>query len=302
MHDDGQVIRCNLRGKFKKHFGLKKDKLYALDVAIVGDFVDINMNEDGTGTITGIDERKNYLSRKAPKIKGASYRGERLEQVVAANVDNLLVITSVDYPQFNNRVIDRIIVAGESSHINTIIVINKIDLDKEDFIQPWKELYESLGYNVFLTCAKTGKGVDEIKSILDGKVNLFWGQSGVGKSSLLNSLFGLDLSTGEISTFSNKGTHTTVTSRMIDMGGNTFVIDTPGIREIEPYGIKKEDLGHYFVEFAGYLEDCKFNTCTHHHEPGCAVIKAVEIGDISSERYESYLKLLETIEEDMIFQ
>ncbi|MFC2135600.1 ribosome small subunit-dependent GTPase A [Bacteroidota bacterium] len=301
LSEDHKTIRCNLRGKFKKRFNLKKDKLFTLDVVAVGDFVDFNLNEDGSGTINEIAERKNYLSRKAPKIKGASYRGERLEQIISANIDNLFVVSSVDSPLFNNRVIDRILVASESSHIAGSIIINKIDLDTDNNIEYWVDLYKKIGYNVFTTCAKTGFGTEELEKYIKGKVNLFWGQSGVGKSSLLNYLYKLDLNIREISSFSGKGKHTTVTSVMMEVRKDTFIVDTPGIREIEPYGIKKEDLGHYFIEFADFIDDCKFNTCTHMHEPGCAVLDAVELGEISGYRYESYLKLLDSIEDDMIF-
>jgi len=296
------MIRCNLRGKIKREFSLKKDKQYKLDLASVGDIVDIDLNEDGTGSIKNVHERKNYISRKAPRIKGASYRGERLEQVIASNIDNLIIVSSVDMPPFNNRFVDRIIVAGESSHINPVVVINKIDLDENGFIEPWVELYRSIGYEVYLTSVINGDGIENIREHLSKKSNLFWGQSGVGKSSILNALYPkLDLQIGEVSVSSAKGRHTTVTSRMIDVGDSTFVVDTPGIREIDPYGIKKEDLGHYFIEFAEYSNDCKFNTCTHNHEPGCAVVKAVEEDLITIERYESYLNLLDSIEDDMLF-
>ncbi len=297
-----EIIRCSLRGKFKKEFNLKKDKLFKTDLAVVGDFVEFDLNKDGTGVIYKIDKRKNYLSRKAPKIKGASYRGERLEQTIAANIDNLFVVSSVIKPVFNNKVIDRFLVSGESSGISMGIILNKTDLDEKNILNKWKDLYEKIGYKVFLTSAKTNNGIENLKSEIQGNKNLFWGQSGVGKSSLLNNLYpGIKLVTGEISDYTDKGTHTTVTVNMINVEENTFVIDTPGLREIDPYGIRKEDLGHYFIEFAEFSQDCKFNTCTHFHEPGCAVIEAVEKGKISEERYDSYLRILETIEEDIIF-
>ncbi|OGU55801.1 MAG: ribosome small subunit-dependent GTPase A [Ignavibacteria bacterium RBG_13_36_8] len=301
MFEEGNSIRCNLRGKFKKEFGMKKDKLFALDMAAVGDVVDIDLNDDGTGTVYNIEKRKNYLSRKAPRLKGASYRGERLEQIIASNIDKFFVISSVEYPSFNNRVIDRLIVTGESSHIETFLIINKIDLIEKNDITFWIDLYRSIGYKVFTTSALTGEGIDDLKKELSGKINLFLGHSGVGKSSLLNQLFGLELNIGDISTFSSKGTHTTVTSVILSVAKNTYVIDTPGIREIDPYGIKKEDLGHFFIEFSEYINGCKFSTCTHNHEPECAVAKAVEEGKISLERYDSYLKILNTVEEDMIY-
>ena len=148
----------------------------------------------------------------------------------------------------------------------------------------------------------TNEGLNELKEILSQKKSIFWGQSGVGKSSILNLLYPhLNLKIGRISNYDGKGTHTTVTSSMLQVEENTFIIDTPGLREIDPYGIKKEDLGHYFVDITEFLSECKFNTCTHYHEPDCGVIMAVENGDIDELRYDSYLRLLDTIEEDIIF-
>lgn len=261
------------------------------------------MNKDGTGFIHKIDKRKNYISRKAPRIKGAGYRGERLEQVTAANIDELYIVSSVYEPDFNNKVVDRFLVTGESSHIKVNIIINKTDLDKENYIDEWAGLYKSIGYDVFKTSVKNQEGLNELKKNMNGKISLMWGHSGVGKSSLLNSIYpSLNLRTGIISRFTDKGTHTTVTAEMINVEPGTYIIDTPGIREVEPYGMKKEDLGHYFPEFLPYINKCKFNTCIHNHEPGCAVVEAVEEEKISVDRYESYLKILATIEDDIIFK
>lgn len=281
---------------------MKKDKLYLIDIAAVGDYVDYDLNDDGTGSIYSIEKRDNYISRKAPKIKGSSYRGERLEQIVASNIDNFFIITSIFAPEFNNKVIDRFLVVGESAKLNCFIVINKEDLDQENLLSEWEEIYSIIGYKVIRTSAKANIGVDKLKELFKGKKNILWGQSGVGKSSILNKIYpGLNLKTKLVSTFNEKGTHSTVTSTMFKVDKNTFVIDTPGIREIEPYGIRKEDLGHYFREFLPYIKNCKFNTCTHFHEPECAVIRAVEEEEIFPERYDSYLKLLDTIEQDIIF-
>ncbi len=281
---------------------MKKDKLYFTDFIAVGDNVEYDINKDGTGVITKIKERKNHLSRKLPKVRGASYRGERLEQVVAANIDNVVIITSAQFPDFNNRVLDRFIVAAESSHLNIIIVLNKIDLDESGISEKWKQLYQKLGYKIILTSVYSNEGISSLKKEIQGAKNLFWGHSGVGKSSLLNKMFpDLKLKIGEVSQFSSKGTHTTVTSVLIKVEDNTFIIDTPGIREIDPYGIRKADLGHYFIEFADYINKCKFSTCTHHHEPGCEVIEAVNKGLIADERYDSYLRILDTIEDDLNF-
>jgi ribosome biogenesis GTPase / thiamine phosphate phosphatase len=295
-------IICSLKGKFKKDYELKKDKLYFTDFITVGDNVEFDINKDGTGVITKIEERKNHLSRKLPKVRGASYRGERMKQVVAANIDNVIIVTSILFPEFNNRVLDRFLVAAESSYLNIIIVLNKIDLDESDISEKWRKLYTGLGYKIILTSAKTDEGISSLKNEIREARNLFWGHSGVGKSSLLNKMFPeLKLKIGKVSQFSSKGTHTTVTSVLIKVEENTFIIDTPGIREIDPYGIRKADLGHYFIEFADYINNCKFNTCTHHHEPGCKVIEAVNKGIISEERYDSYLRILDTIEDDLNF-
>ena len=296
------LVRASLKGKFKKEYNLKKDKLYKTNIAAVGDFVNYELNDDGTGVINAILERKNYLSRKAPRIKGASYRGERLEQIIAVNIDYLFIISSVKEPSFNNKVIDRFMVSGESSHIPVILIINKTDLDKNNSVDSWVELYRNIGYKTIKTSAITGEGIKQVKDLLPGKKSLFWGQSGVGKSSVINKMFpGLNLTTGKISSYTDKGTHTTVTTNMIKVEENTFIIDTPGIREIDPFGIKKEDLGHYFLDFTDYIYSCRFNTCTHYHEPGCAVAEAVNNKEISEYRYDSYLRILETIEDDIIF-
>ncbi len=260
------------------------------------------LNNDKTGIIYEILPRENYLARKAIKTRGASYRGERLEQVIAANIDNVFIVTSIAEPDFNHKTLDRFLVACESSHLNTIIILNKIDLTGKSEIHHWLKLYKNIGYNILPTTINDDNSIHKLSKLLVGKRNLFWGQSGVGKSSILNVLFpNLNLKVGDISKFNLKGTHTTVTSSMINVGNSTFIIDTPGVREIDPYGIRKEDLSHYFKEFLMFLPNCRFNTCTHHHEPGCAVISAVENGRISEERYDSYLRILETIEKDINF-
>ena len=296
------MIRCSLKGKIKNDFHLKKNKQYHTDIAVAGDLVEIELNKDGTGVITKIAPRKNYLSRKAPKIKGSSYRGERLEQIIAANIDQLFIVTSIKHTDFNSKVVDRFIVASESSSITCNIIINKIDLDDTKTFLKWKKIYEDIGYNVFLTSTISGHGFESLYQSLNGKINLLWGHSGVGKSSLLNSLYpSLNLKVDLISSFNQKGKHTTVTNFLIKVEKDTYIIDTPGIREIDPFGIQRQDLGYYFREFKEFTSGCKFSTCTHNHEPGCMVIEAVQSGKISEIRYNSYLRILETIEEDIVF-
>ncbi len=302
LNDDDTEVRCSLRGRLKKEHSLKKRKLKTLDIVVVGDIVEYSLNDDGTGVIEGVVDRENYISRKAPKLKGAGNRGERLEQIIAANIDNLFIVTSIHQPEFNNRVLDRIIVTGESEHLNVYIIINKSDLDEFELIPEWKEFYEEIGYTVFAVDAHSGDGIEELKDTMAGTKSLFWGQSGVGKSTILNKIAPeLNFKTGEVSQWSSKGKHTTVTAIIKKIDNDTYIIDTPGIKEIEPFGIQEENLGFYFIEFTDYLEHCRFNTCTHNHEPGCAVREAVENGDITVERYESYLNMLDSIEDDMIF-
>jgi ribosome biogenesis GTPase len=299
LTDDDKEIRCVLRGKLKLEAEWKKEKLLYTDLIVVGDVVEFELNEDGTGVIEKIPERKNYLSRKAPYIKGVSEKGRRFEQIIAANIDYTFCVVSVDKPKFNNRVLDRMLVTAESCETTPIIFINKYDLFKKKRKDYWYELYTTLGYKVIRTSVITGQGIDEIKNVIQGKTSVFIGHSGVGKSSILNQLDPrINQKVGEVSEVWNKGRHTTVTAQLFKLNENTFVIDTPGVREIEPFGLTREDITHYFREIAIVARNCKFNTCTHTHEPDCAVKEAVEQEIIPYERYESYLRLVETLEED----
>lgn len=240
------------------------------------------------------------MSRKAPRIRGSSYRGERLEQIIAANIDEVFVVSSIAEPSFNNKTVDRFLVTCESSNLKANLIINKIDLDTDNYSNNLASFYRSLGYFTLLTSTVTNLNIETIKKMIRGKKSLFWGPSGVGKSSLLNKIYPeLNLKVGTISSYTMKGKHTTVTSRLFYMNEETYIIDTPGIREIEPYGIRKEDLGHFFPEFRNLIGACRFNTCTHYHEPDCAVVKAVKDSLIPEIRYDSYLRILNTIEDDM---
>lgn len=225
-----------------------------------------------------------------------------MEQIVASNIDNLIIVSSVKEPIFNHKTIDRFLVAAESSSINPIIVINKIDLDFDNLVTDFAKIYSEIGYKTIYTSCVTKENLDQLKGIMNGSVSILWGQSGVGKSTILNLLYpNLNLETSEVSSTTSKGKHTTVTVTMHQIDNDTFIIDTPGIREIDPYGIKKEDLSHFFLDFVPFINSCRYNTCTHNHEPDCAVEAAVKKGVISEVRYESYLRLLDTIEEDIIF-
>lgn len=296
---EDKEIRCFLRGKLKLEAEWKKEKLLYTDLVVVGDIVDFELNEDGTGVIGKIPSRKNYLSRKAPYIKGVSEKGKRFEQIIAANLDYTFCVVSIDKPKFNNRVLDRMIVSAESCGTTPIIVINKYDLVKKKKFDYWYKLYSALGYKVVRTSVINGMGINELKNLIQGKTSVFIGHSGVGKSSILNSIDSkINQKVDEISNSWNKGRHTTVTAQLFKINENTFVIDTPGVREIEPYGLSREDITHYFREIALLSKNCKFNTCTHTHEPECAVKKGVEEEIIPPERYESYLRLVESLDEE----
>ncbi len=298
LYEEKEII-CYLRGRLKLEAEWKKDKLLYTDLIVVGDYVDFELNEDGTGVIEKIPERRNYLSRKAPYIKGVSEKGKRFEQLIAANVDYTFCVVSVDKPKFNNRVLDRMLVTAESCETTPIIVINKYDLMKKRKKDYWYDLYTALGYKVIKSSVVTMKGIDEIKQLIQGKTSVFIGHSGVGKSSILNQLDSrINQKVDEISEAWGKGKHTTVTAQLFKLNDNTFVIDTPGVREIEPYGLTREDITHYFREIAIVAKNCRFNTCTHTHEPDCAVKTAVEEEIIPFERYDSYLRLVETLDED----
>ncbi len=299
---DGKEYRCVLRGKLKLEVEWKKDKLIYTDLVVVGDYVDFELMDDGTGVIEKLPERHNYLSRKAPYIKGISEKGKRFEQIIAANIDYTFIVNSIDKPKFNNRALDRMLVTAESCETTPIIIINKIDLYKKKKELYWYELYTALGYKVKKTSTITGEGIDEIKELIKGKTSVFIGHSGVGKSSIMNQLGSrINQKVGEISRAWQKGKHITVTARMFELDDDTFVIDTPGLREIEPFGLTREDISHYFKEIKIVAKDCKFNRCTHTHEPDCKVKEAVEKYIIPPERYESYLRLIETLNENEFY-
>ena len=214
----------------------------------------------------------------------------------------MFIVSSITEPSFNNKTVDRFLVTAESSGIKSNLIINKIDLDSEKKFTKWSSLYRSIGYYTLETSAVNGHNIDTIKNLIRNKKVLFWGPSGVGKSSILNQIDPeLNLKIATVSPSTMKGKHTTVTSRLFFIEDETYIIDTPGVREIDPFGIKKEDLGHFFPEFRNFLNACRFNTCTHHHEPDCAVLRAVKDSLIPELRYESYLRILNTIEDDINF-
>ena len=261
----------------------------------MGDRVRISGNPEGTAFITDIEERKNYIIRRASNLSKQSH-------ILAANLDQCMLVATVNYPETSTTFIDRFLATAEAYRIPTLILFNKIDLYDEDdtrYLDGLVHLYTTIGYPCIKVSALDGRGLDEVKDKLRGAITLFSGNSGVGKSTLLNALLpGTDARTGEISQAHNKGMHTTTFSEMYpvdDAGG--YLIDTPGIKGFGTFDMEVEEIGHYFPEIFEASADCKYGNCTHRQEPGCAVLKAVEEHRISQSRYASYLSMLDDKEE-----
>jgi ribosome biogenesis GTPase len=288
--DDGDTIRARVRGKFRL------DETNVTNPVAVGDRVTLRVSpEDGTGLITAIGERDTRLSRRA-----AGHRSGQ-EHVIVANVDFAWAVQAVRKPRFNPGFIDRFLVMAEVNDLPAGLVVNKFDLLRpkdEEAVAELVGIYEAIGYPVLLTSAETGAGVDAFRDALAERTSVVTGPSGVGKSSLLNAVEpGLDAATGEVSAKTQKGKHTTTFARLHPLSVGGYLVDTPGIREFGILALHPADLAHFFVEFVPYLDACKFDDCTHDHEPGCAVKDAVDAGAIHLRRYESYLNILYSLQE-----
>jgi ribosome biogenesis GTPase len=293
--DDGRRVVAQVRGRLKKE---RRDT----DLVAVGDRVTAAIAEDGSATVEEVAERERALARLAPSPKGRGgrrwdrqgYLSER-EQVIVANPNEAVFVFSCAEPEPSLRMLDRFLVGSEAQGIPAVICANKIDLvggvtgGRELF-----GLYEEIGYLVIYTSALTGEGVDELRDQLTGKLSVLAGPSGAGKSSLLNAMQpGLGLVAREVSGATGKGRHTTVVPELLPLDGGGWVADTPGIRALALFDTDPEDLDAYFLEIAPLVAGCQFSDCTHLVEPGCAVIAAVEAGQIHPERYESYAVLRE---------
>jgi ribosome biogenesis GTPase len=277
---------CRLRGR------LKKTRL-ATDIAAVGDRVRILALPDGEGAVEEILPRIRVLSRSAPSGggRGSGTRGPS-EQVIVANPDQAVFIFACAEPAPHLRMLDRFLVAAERAEIPALVCANKIDLVEPDQPEKVFGIYRRVGYPVLYVSAKTGDGVDQLRAILRGKLSVLSGPSGVGKSSLLNAIQpGLGLSVSHVSRSHQKGRHTTVAPELIELKEGGFVADTPGLRAIAFWDIAPEELDAYFPEIRPLVEHCAFGNCAHENTPGCAVIRAVEEGSVSPERYDSYLRL-----------
>ncbi|MFN8291306.1 MAG: ribosome small subunit-dependent GTPase A [Chitinophagaceae bacterium] len=273
---------------------LKLDDITSTNPVAVGDWVEAapENEHDSTAVISAILDRHNYINRQSPRHKHQHH-------IVAANLDQSMLITTLKEPRTSQGFIDRFLVASEMYHVPAVIVFNKSDLyrDKEtDKYEQWKEMYEAVGYKVLLVSAEKKEGIEELKALLKDKITLLSGHSGVGKSSLMNVIIPeMSLKTGEISGWSGKGQHTTTFAEMYDLPGGGRIIDTPGMREFGLVDIEKQEVSHYFPEMRERLSHCQFNNCLHFNEPGCAIKEAVNNKEIHEDRYISYLGIMESI-------
>lgn len=287
--DDGQLIESKIKGNFRLK-GIRSTNPVA-----VGDHVEIITNQEGTAFISAIEDRRNYIIRKSPNLSKQSH-------ILAANVDQALLVVTVNYPQTSTSFIDRFLASAEAYSVPVVLVFNKHDLLSEEELHYEKmmcTLYETVGYKCVEISAETGEGVEQLFPILKDKISLLSGNSGVGKSTLINRLIPhASQRTAEISDAHNTGMHTTTFSEMIELPGGGYLIDTPGIKGFGTFDIEKEELTSYFKEIFHFSKDCRFSNCTHTHEPGCAVIKAVEDHFIAASRYQSYLSMLEDKDEN----
>jgi len=276
--DADDTIDASLRGRLKQdENGLK---------LAVGDEVVLEPDDRGTAwSIIEILPRKSRLARRAP---GGQY-GER---VLAVNVDQVIIVFAAAKPEPHPRMLDRFLVIAEGNDLPARVVVNKAELVEDVTLRATFAVYERAGYDVHYTSVKTNRGLDELRSALDGRVSVLTGPSGVGKSSLLNTLYpGLNLRVGEISESVNKGRHTTVGASLHPLPGGSFVVDTPGLREVGMWAQPSDELEQCFREFRQFLGNCRFGDCQHESEPGCAILEAVKRGDITTVRFESFLKL-----------
>lgn len=278
-----EIFECKIKGN------LRLKDIKSTNPIAVGDFVEFTAIEEKVGLISGIYDRKNYIIRRSSNLSKQSH-------ILAANLDLVVLVITIRYPETSTVFIDRFIASAEAYNVPACILINKIDLyadDEMQYAEALKTLYESIGYPVFMLSAIRPDSFDSFKQFLTGKTILTSGNSGVGKSTLINAILPESLAkTGEISSYHNKGTHTTTFSQLYQLENGAQLIDTPGIKGFGTVDMEADEISHYFKEIFRTSEKCRFTNCTHVHEPGCAVLTAVENHQISLSRYQSYLSIL----------
>lgn len=287
--DDGNIVESKIKGNFRLK-GIRSTNPVA-----VGDRVEIIRNQEGTAFISAIEDRRNYIIRKSQNLSKQSH-------IIAANVDQAFLIVTVNYPQTSTTFIDRFLASAEAYGVPVVLVFNKTDLLSEEerhYQDMMMTLYETVGYQCVAISAEKGDGVDTLLPLLHDKITLLSGNSGVGKSTLINRILpGVNLRTAEISDSHNTGMHTTTFSEMLQLPNGGYIIDTPGIKGFGTFNMEPEEISGFFKEIFRFSKDCRFNNCTHTHEPGCAVIKAVEDHYIAASRYQSYLSMLNDKDEN----
>ncbi|MCQ2959244.1 MAG: ribosome small subunit-dependent GTPase A [Bacteroidales bacterium] len=283
--EKGEIIDCRIKGK------LRLNGIRSTNPIAVGDYVSFDLENETEGVITNIEKRKNYIIRKASNLSKES-------QIIAANVDMAYLVVTIHSPQTLLQFIDRFLVTAEAYDIPCTILINKYDLfqseEDQKIIEEWKEIYRLAGYDIMCISTKTGYNIDELKKRLAGKISVLSGNSGVGKTSLIQAITNQkELKISEISKSFHKGQHTTTFAEMYETENYGSIIDTPGVKAFGLLDMKSEEMCHYFPEIFKYSSDCQFNNCTHSHEPKCNVIRAVEEGNIPISRYQNYLTFMD---------
>lgn len=283
--DNGEDVNCKIKGNFRLK-GIRTTNPVA-----VGDRVTISVNPDGNAFITAIQPRKNYIIRRASNLSKESH-------IIAANLDCAFLVVTLAHPVTSTTFIDRFLATAEAYRVPAVLLINKVDLltddDDKEYCEAVASLYRTIGYDVLEISALTGEGMTELRERLKDKISLFSGNSGVGKSTIINALLpDLDLRTGSISDMHDTGMHTTTFSEMFPLPEGGWIIDTPGIKGFGTIDFDKHEIAHFFPEIFKISADCKYGNCTHTHEPGCAVLKALDDHYISQSRYASYLSILD---------